>query len=163
MLISKSSAPGVSLRTLIIAAGVSSGFFVVTNVALARQNGDKTVTFAQLAAAIPTGNSLAVESLPRPVRDLVGSRVVLTGYMMPLAMEHGGARQFLIMQNQMACCYGQMPNANEYVIAKAAGEPLEAALDTPIAFSGVLKISPSVVEDVVVGFYELEQAKIERE
>lgn len=121
------------------------------------------VTFAELAACplvADAADPRLVAEMPATLRVARDGRVRLTGYMLPLTVEAGRARQFLLMRNQNACCFGQMPAANEYVVAEAAAPGLPVRMDAPVTFEGRLRIAPVVSGGAVVQFYNLEDAAL---
>jgi hypothetical protein len=131
----------------------------------AAQSRIASLSFGQLAAArMPQDGRIDVAAfsaqLPAEERSAVGQPVRLTGYMLPVVIEQGGVRQFLILRNQMGCCYGQMPAANEYIVASVVGRPIPAVMDTPLQFSGTFKIAPNVVDGVAVTIFALEQSQV---
>lgn len=90
-----------------------------------------------------------------------GGKVRITGYMWPVSMAGGRVSQFILMRNQNGCCYGQIPSANEYLVA-TAGEPLPSLLDIPVTFEGTLRIAPVEIGGTVVELFRLEGARLVR-
>ena len=60
----------------------------------------------------PTGE----DQIPARVKEYSGKRAVITGFMLPTKLDNGKATEFLIMANQMACCFGTVPNMNDWVV-----------------------------------------------
>ncbi len=123
----------------------------------------RRITFAELSACPLVSDRAAVEdgtALTPPVREAAGQRVRVTGYMLPLAVEKGRARQFLLMRNQNACCFGQMPAANEYLVVEAPAPGLPVRMDVPVAYVGRLRVAPVVSGGAVVQFYNLDEAAL---
>lgn len=121
------------------------------------------LTFAQLATCPITGlaqNSTQIEviSLPDSIRNATGHEVVIMGYMLPLVMENGRASQLLLMRNQMSCCYGQAPVANEYLVIKTSAPGLPVTMDVPIAVQGTLRVAPVTMGGVLVEYFHLDDA-----
>ena len=98
--------------------------------------------------------------MPAALRAARGGRVRLTGYMLPLTVVQGRTRQFLLMRNQNACCFGQMPAANEFLVVDTAAPGLPVRMDLPVSFEGRLRIAPVVSGGAVVQFYNLEDAEL---
>jgi hypothetical protein len=102
-------------------------------------------------AAPPTGE----EQIPATVKEWSGKKAVVTGFMLPTKLDNGKAVEFLLMANQMACCYGTVPNMNDWVIVKIAkGVPITQ--DVPISFRGLFKVSATFESGYMTGIYELE-------
>jgi hypothetical protein len=121
------------------------------------------LTFAQLAACPLTGlvfQDPAKSPLTESIRSATGKQVVVTGYMLPLVMEKGRARELLLMRNTMGCCYGQTPAANEYLVIKINAPGLPVTMDIPVALQGTLRVAPVVMGGMVVEFYHLDNAEL---
>ena len=102
-------------------------------------------------AAPPTGE----EQIPQAVREWSGRKAIVTGFMLPTKLDNGKAVEFLLMANQMACCYGTVPNMNDWVIVKIPqGVPITQ--DVPISFRGVFKVSAAFESGYMTGIYELQ-------
>lgn len=105
-------------------------------------------------AAPPSG----MEQVPDEVKGWNEKKAVITGFMLPTKLENGKATEFLIMANQMACCFGTVPNMNEWVIVKMPqGTPV--IQDVPISFYGTLKIGAIFDNGYLTGIYEMEAEK----
>jgi hypothetical protein len=102
-------------------------------------------------AAPPTGE----EQIPPTVKSWSGKKAVVTGFMLPTKLEGGKAVEFLLMANQMACCYGTVPNMNDWVIVKIPkGVPV--IQDVPISFRGMFRVSATFESGYMTGIYELD-------
>ncbi len=123
----------------------------------------RRITFAELAACPLVEDAAAVaqgERLSDAVRAANGATIRIAGYMLPLAMEQGRSRQFLLMRNQNACCFGQMPAANEYLVVETAAPGIPVRMDAPVACVGRLRVAPVVSGGAVVQFYNLEETAL---
>lgn len=103
----------------------------------------------------PTGE----EQIPALVKSWNGKKAVITGYMVPVKMEKGLVTEFLLMRNTMACCFGTVPNMNEWVIVKMK-KGVPPAMDVPVAFYGLLKVGALFENGYMTGLYELEGEKM---
>jgi len=102
-------------------------------------------------ATPPTGE----EQIPSEVKGWNGRKAVVTGFMLPTKLENGKAVEFLLMANQMACCYGVVPNTNDWVIVRTSqGVPI--IQDVPIAFRGRFKVGAMFENGYMTGIYALE-------
>lgn len=91
------------------------------------------------------------------VKSWNGKKAIVTGFMLPTKLENGSGKavEFLLMANQMACCYGAVPNMNDWVIVKIPkGVPITQ--DIPISFRGTFKVSPAFESGYLTGIYELD-------
>lgn len=140
-----------------------SGAAVLLCTALGGAPEARRITFAELAACPLVEDAAAVargERLSEAVRTANGGTVRIAGYMLPLAVEQGRTRQFLLLRNQNACCFGQMPAANEYLVVEAPAPGIPVRMDTPVACVGRLRVAPVVSGGAVVQFYNLEQTAL---
>jgi hypothetical protein len=95
------------------------------------------------------------EQIPPIVKGWNGKKAIVTGFMLPTKLDNGKAVEFLLMANQMACCYGTVPNMNDWVIVKSPkGVPVTQ--DVPISFRGTFKVSATFESGYMTGIYELE-------
>jgi hypothetical protein len=117
-----------------------------------------TVTFAQLAAC-PLLDPAEDAVLPSSVRIARNRDVRVVGYMLPLKVEHGRVREFLLMRDQTGCCFGRMPTANEFIVVQADGAGLPITMDVPLTLEGTLRIAPLIFEGSFAQFYRLENAR----
>ena len=99
----------------------------------------------------PTGE----EQIPAAVKAWNGRKAVITGYMVPVKMEKGLVTEFLLMRNTMACCFGGVPNMNEWVVVKMK-QGVQPLMDLPISFYGELKVGAMFENGYMTGLYELE-------
>lgn len=120
---------------------------------------------ASFPYALPDITGAAAEStapkpeIPAAIRDFHGRVVAVTGYMMPLQLEEGLARQFVLVRNLASCCYGVAPNLNEYVLV-TMGKGVRPVMDAPITVFGTLKIGETYEDGFLVGIYQLDGDKL---
>lgn len=97
--------------------------------------------------------------IPKAIRNFDGRTVAVTGYMMPLQLEEGLARQFVLVRNLASCCYGVAPNLNEYVLV-TMGKGVRPVMDVPITVIGTLKVGETYEDGFLVGIYQLAGEKL---
>jgi len=99
----------------------------------------------------PTGE----EQIPAVVKSWDGKKAIITGFMLPTKLDNGRAVEFLLMANQMACCYGTIPNMNDWVVVRIPkGVPV--IQDVPISFRGQFRVRASFESGYMTGIYSLE-------
>ncbi len=122
--------------------------------------GPTRLSFAELVSVPTLGTEAATSDslaqMPASLRQLDGREVEITGYMLPLRVERGRARQFLILRTQLACCFGQMPGPTEYLVAETTAPGVEARLDMPTTFQGKLRIAPVTTGHQITELYHLD-------
>jgi hypothetical protein len=99
-------------------------------------------------------------TIPPEVLALDKKRVRLSGFMLPIKTADGLATQFLILRNQMMCCYGLPPAPNEWVVVRMKGKGVPSRMDTPLCFYGTLHVGEIFENKVFEGLYELEVEKV---
>lgn len=103
----------------------------------------------------PTGN----EQIPDIVKSWSGKKAVITGFMQPTKLEKGKCTEFMLMSSQMACCFGAVPNINDWVVVRMpAGVPV--MMDVPISFYGTLKVGATFENGYLTGIYEMDGEKM---
>ncbi len=100
--------------------------------------------------------------IPGAVKELDGRKVMLSGFMMPVKMENGMVTEMLLMRNQMACCYGGVPNMNEWVVVHMGKHPVKALMDTPVFLYGTMKVGTILDNGFVAGIYQMDGVKMEQ-
>ena len=64
--------------------------------------------------------------------------------------ENNLVKEFLLLPDQMSCCFGQTPEANGWVVV-AASEGVDALMDRIIRVTGVLVVEERWDEEFFVG------------
>jgi hypothetical protein len=78
--------------------------------------------------------------LPDGIKAYHGREIFIEGYLLPTRMEQGGVRECLILADQNACCFGQMPRFCSYLVARIKGTPVPVQMDRPLVFNGTLHV-----------------------
>ncbi len=107
-----------------------------------------------IAADRPPPDVLA--QVPAELRKFDGRKVVLTGYMLPLKLENGLATEFFFLSSPTLCCYGVIPEVNEWMLVKMRGEGLPPIQDVPMFLAGRLQVRPRWEDGYLLGIYEME-------
>jgi hypothetical protein len=102
----------------------------------------------------------SADQIPEPVRELDGKKAVVTGFMLPVRAEKGMVTELLLMKDPMMCCYGVVPNVNEWVIVKMTNGGVQAMQDVPLAFYGKLHVKEQFDNGYLSGIYLLEAEKM---
>jgi hypothetical protein len=89
-----------------------------------------------------------------------GKRVVLTGYMMPLQVENGRSKKFVMMRDVTTCCYGAVPNMNDYLIVTMKGEGVQVVQDIPVEMLGTFRIEQKYEDGFVVSLFVMDGEKL---
>lgn len=96
------------------------------------------------------------DQVPDYIRIYHDQKVILTGYMMPLTIENGLTKKFILMRDVNTCCYGATPNMNDYVIVSVAGAGVKIIQDVPVEMVGKFRIEPKYESGYIVSLFVLE-------
>ncbi len=118
---------------------------------------DKIVTFDELAGwAYEDG----LKNMPKPVKDLHGKKVLMTGFMLPID-EVQNIKEFLLVQSLWACCYGTPPDINGLVrVVMPKGKTTDYFFD-PLKLTGTFKVEATVLDGYCVDIYQLHVDTVE--
>lgn len=138
------------------------------------ESGVETVGFDVLAGfeyqvtddflLIEEGSSVVVSGpeIPGRVRELDGRSVAVTGYMLPLKVVGKDAvEEFLLLRSQALCCYGAVPEVNEWISVRMPNEPAKSLMDRPVTVKGTLRVGEMREEGYLVGIYDMEGDSVE--
>lgn len=95
------------------------------------------------------------DQVPPWVRFYHEKRIVLTGYLMPLVVENGLAKKFVMMKDVNTCCYGAVPNMNDYVVVSMKGEGVKAVQDVPVELIGVFNVEEKYDSGYVTSLFHM--------
>ncbi len=111
---------------------------------------------ADAKAPPPSGD----EQIPAGVKNWNGKKAIVTGFMLPVKMDGGLVTEFLLVKDPMMCCYGVVPNMNEWVVVKMVKGGVKPLMDVPISFYGELKVGAMFENGYMTGIYLLEGEKM---
>lgn len=98
----------------------------------------------------------ATDQVPAWIRTLDRQRVVLTGFLMPLTFEGGLSTKFILMKDLNTCCYGAVPNMNDYVIVTMKGKGISPVQDIPVRLVGTFRIDEKYEDNYLVSLFVME-------
>ena len=159
------SAPAGATGSVVAAAAATP---TAGAAAAAKKDGDyEVVGFDRLASFTfnppdyaPTGAVAAPaakpDQIPETIKALDEQKVALNGFMLPVKMEEGLVKEFLLVRDPMACCYGMMPKVNEWVVVRMTGKGVQPLMDVPLTFYGKLKVGEMFENGYLTGIYLLE-------
>jgi hypothetical protein len=99
------------------------------------------------------------EQIPGMVKGWSGHKAVITGFMLPTKLDNGKAVEFLIMANQMACCFGTIPNMNEWIVVRMP-KGVSVIQDVPISFYGTLTVGAMYENGYMTGIYAMDAERM---
>ncbi len=100
------------------------------------------------------------DQIPAAIKALDQQKVAVTGFMLPVKMDGGLVKEFLLVKDPMMCCYGVMPKVTEWVVVKMTGAGVKPLMDVPITFLGKLRVGEIMENGYLTGIYLLEGEKL---
>ncbi len=110
---------------------------------------------ADASKPLPTGE----EQIPAAVKAWSGRKAIVTGFMLPVKMTGGLVTEFLLVKDPMMCCYGVVPNINEWIVVRMT-KGVRPLMDVPISFYGVLQVGAMFENGYMTGIYRLDAEKM---
>jgi hypothetical protein len=98
---------------------------------------------AEIAAALEASERrvLPSECFPERVRELDGATAVLRGWMIPGRMEKRNVREFMLVRDNAACCFGATPTFDEWIhVEMEPGAKAEYLRQVCVEVTGVLTV-----------------------
>lgn len=101
------------------------------------------------------------DRIPEKIWELEGKKVTMQGFMLPYEVVEGKIKSFVLVKNQMACCYGVMPMMNEWLyVTMADGKNTDFFPDIPIIVTGKFQVGEDVQEGTVVSIYRMQGMEV---
>lgn len=98
--------------------------------------------------------------IPGSIRALNGLSVAIKGFMLPIRIENGLARELLLMRDQSMCCFGVIPKLNEWVSVRMRTQGVKPVLDQPVTLYGKLHVGETIEHGTVASLYALEGERL---
>ena len=82
--------------------------------------------------------------------------------MLPLEGEVDNLRTFMLLKDQMACCFGVIPLLNEWVYVKVPkNKTISSYQDELVTLYGTLRVGARFEDDMLTGIYHLELDRLD--
>ena len=102
------------------------------------------------------------DQIPASVAMFDGKRVELEGYMIPMDVEKGRVKSFILSRTLAGCCFGDMPDITEWVdVVMAAGKGADYVPYAPVLVVGRLAVGEAVDEYGVLSVYRMTAESVE--
>lgn len=100
--------------------------------------------------------------IPENILAYNGKRVAVRGFMSPIKTVDGKVRTLVLVKNRMFCCFGQMPQMNEWIyVEMKKGKTAEYYNDLVVTVVGVLSIGEKRKDGMVMSIYRMEAELLE--
>ena len=102
--------------------------------------------------------------IPDEVKQIDGKKVAITGFMLPIDVDKGKVKRFLLLKSTLSCCFGVAPRINEVIYVESSQkQKIQSVMDMPITVFGKLSVGQQFREDLMlVGVYQLELDEVKR-
>ncbi len=102
------------------------------------------------------------EQISSQIKAMNGKKVEIQGFMLPLDMSGDNLRTFMLLKDQMACCYGNIPRLNEWVYVRVpTKKKINIHQDVLVTLLGRLRVGAKFEGEVLTGIYHLELDRIQ--
>ena len=102
------------------------------------------------------------EQISPQIQAMNGKRVEIEGFMLPLDMPEGNLRTFMLLKDQMACCFGNIPRLNEWVYVRVPKrKKVGVHQDVLVTLLGTLRVGAKFEGEVLTGIYHLDLDQIQ--
>ena len=97
------------------------------------------------------------DQVPAPIKALNGKKISIQGFMIPIKLDKGATKEFLLVKDQSVCCWGRVPRMNEWVSIKMTGDKTTKFIpDQPVTIFGVLQVGEEIDKGEVMSLYRLD-------
>ncbi len=99
------------------------------------------------------------DQIPNQIQILNGKKVAVSGFMLPVDFEDGKVASFILLNNQIGCCFGIMPRMNEFIYVKMRDNSrVRFMTDIPIKVFGKFEVGQ---ENVVGSLYGIQGEELQ--
>ena len=101
--------------------------------------------------------------VPDSVMAFDGQKVAVVGFMIPVDEdEKFSVSSFVLAKNQMTCCYGATPRANDWIFAAVPpSNKVMDQMDVPLTVYGTLSIDPRLKNPSMPTLYRMTVDKVQ--
>ena len=127
---------------------------------------DKLSGFEYKVSDVGTGatpeeiaKAMKTDQVPSWIHLYDNQKVVLSGYMMPLQVANGLSTKFVMMRDITTCCYGAVPNMNDYVVVSMPSPGIQVVQDIPVKMLGTFRIEQRYSGGYLVSLFVMDGEK----
>ena len=104
------------------------------------------------------------EDIPPQIKALSGEKIEIEGFMLPLEGEDDNLQSFVLLENQLACCFGAIPLLNEWIYVEVPKRKrIRSYQDELILLYGTQRVGAEFEDGMLNGIYHLELDRLEAE
>jgi hypothetical protein len=101
--------------------------------------------------------------IPDTIKSLDGKNVKIRGYFYPTDLTNGGTiKDFLLLRNQIYCCFGDAVNMNEWIsVTMSDGKPFKADFTSrPVTLYGKIEVGEKYDNGSLLNLYRMKADKL---
>ena len=119
---------------------------------------EATVTYEMVSTnpAAPVYAPKLSSAVPDTIKALDRKEIAVQGFMLPLKEEAGRVGEFVLLKNQMMCCFGAPPKVNEWVHVRIKGQGIKPLMDQVITIYGTIHVGQYNENRTLLGLYQIE-------
>lgn len=94
--------------------------------------------------------------IPESFMALDGEIVEVEGFMVPVDVEAGKVYSFILTNSTLLCCFGIMPNLNEWMwVEMEEGKSTDWFNNIPILVRGKLEVGEEIEDGIIISLYRM--------
>ena len=115
---------------------------------------------------IPDSDAIArgllKDQIPASIKALNNQRVTVQGFMLPTLGTKGTVSHFVLLANQMGCCFGVTPSMNGWIyVAMKEGKRTNSVPDVPVTVYGTLQVGEDIKDNTLMSVYRIDADKVD--
>ena len=102
------------------------------------------------------------DQIPPNIKALHGKRISIMGYIMPIDVdEEWRVKTFTLVRDQMVCCFGNVPEINEWVYVRLkTPQRADQLIDVPVIVFGRLEVGEEIRQGTLANLYRVEADRV---
>jgi hypothetical protein len=101
------------------------------------------------------------DAIPSRIQSLDGCRAAVSGYVMPIRMQARGVTEFLLVRDQLSCCFGLSPLMNHWIHVTVPRGEFRPRIFQAAMVVGTLHVGEQRKDGSIVSIYRLEGERVE--
>jgi hypothetical protein len=102
------------------------------------------------------------DQFPPNIKALHGKKISIMGYIMPIDVdEEWRVKTFTLVRDQMVCCFGNVPEINEWVYVRLkTPQRADQLIDVPVIVFGTLAVGEEIKFGTLANVYRVEADRV---
>jgi hypothetical protein len=102
------------------------------------------------------------DQFPPNIKALHGKKISIMGYIMPIDVdEEWRVKTFTLVRDQMVCCFGNVPEINEWVYVRLkTPQRADQLIDVPVIVFGTLEVGEEISSGALANVYRVEADRV---